>query len=155
MAEFEQQARELTEFIGNVLTPRLRDIEALISDVKEEEEAYSHLADEMSRLRAEMTQPSTLLGKEGGEVFLEDLGCEVQVQARFTKEAAENVYVHVGLGFHVPLSHSEGAKLATDRTRLLKRRLAMMERDRQQVLSDIEDATALVGQARQVNKGAI
>ena len=139
MADLKQQARELEAFIETKLGPRLEEVQMWQLDAAEEMQGYAQLESEVMALRS----------GAGPKQVLEDIGCGIKVQAEYTEP--EEVYVHVGLGFHAPLLPDMCAPLAEARCAILQGRLEGLERDRLVVLQDIADAEELLRQVSSID----
>ena len=97
------------EFTSNVLRSKLRDYQLHFTDIQEEVQEYHKLSNHINNL--------SVLPSDVPYSLLVDVGQDCLVQAQL--DTPREVYVHIGMGFHVALPHQEAKKVIATRIALL------------------------------------
>lgn len=80
-----------------------------------------------------------------------DIGKDVWMQSRARAEdIRECIFIHTGLGFHLPLPLTEAVGIAQARMALLSRRMELLNAELVQVEADVEEARGLLGELANV-----
>lgn len=123
-------------FMEETLLPRKRELEALHAVKAEELAAYGDFLSLAESHEGFATRDycSSL-----------NIGSDVWVQCRAQgSEIRQEVFIHAGFGYHVPLPLEEALRVASARVALLTRRLGLVGEELQRVEADIAEARGLL-----------
>jgi prefoldin subunit 5 len=121
------------------------DYTTFLKELKEKlsnsENAKKQLEDELkeyTKLVEQVKSWSTNTEKKGYDTYV-DIGEKCYLQAHVPLDNLLNsLYVHIGLGYHVPITASELPEFVKNRKRILDQKISFLEEDIVNIRSDYE-----------------
>jgi prefoldin subunit 5 len=137
--EIHQKMSEYSSFMNTVLRPDLKQAESKMQDVQTEIDEYEELGQRLGGL--EKALPSSQLES------VVDLGYKTVFCRAVARDPSRNIFVHVGMGFHIEFTISEAIQFVEKRIAYLKKdQLAAKDMKVKAVKTHIESATAILDQ---------
>lgn len=130
-----RSTEEYLEFVENVLRPDLKKALQAEEVTKQEIRDYEDLGEKLATLQASSFSLLPLVDLGHEKVF-----CKAQVQD------TSLVFVHVGMGFHVQLSHDEAIVYVKRRIKLLNDVLAFKTKQTQKIRDHIQSFQNILDQ---------
>jgi prefoldin subunit 5 len=136
--EIHQKMSEYSSFMNTVLRPDLKQAELTMQKVQTEIHEYEELGQRLGELEKEL--PSQLES-------VVDLGYKTVFCRAVARDPSRNIFVHVGMGFHIELTISEAIPFVDKRIAYLtKNQLSAKEMKVKAVKAHIESATVILDQ---------
>ena len=129
--EMRQKMKVYSDFIEETLKPALKKAETTRNSVKDEIQDYQELR---QRLKEHYEQ-----GKIDQYETKEDLGHKTLYSRAVAKDVSQ-IFVNVGMGFHVEFSISEAVTVVEDRINFLEKKLSIKNEKVQEVTNHLQSA---------------
>jgi prefoldin subunit 5 len=127
--ETQQKVDEYTQFLDRVLRPELKEARRLVEETQHDIDEYLLLKKTLQQQQHPQQDSSPPL--------LVDLGYQsIYCQARYDKDPSEQVFIDVGLGFHVEMTAAEAINFIDQRIQHLQ---DYPKKQRQQRLIAVQD----------------
>ena len=87
----------------------------------------------------------------GGGIKMQAKVDSKQLSTSSSSTSDQEIFIHIGLGIHIPLSSTECLEFISSRVPLLERRLSGVQENCNKIIMDIENSKALIDEAKAYN----
>ena len=87
----------------------------------------------------------------GGGIKMQAKVDSKQLSSSSSSSSTKEIFIHIGLGIHIPLSSTECLDFISSRVPLLEEKLSTVQDKCNKIVVDIENSKALIEEARQHN----
>lgn len=141
-----ETAGDYERFVVDILKPQLASFVKNCEEITEEIAGY----DEVKTFLLSPTQLQKTTPTNGPEVLgpLVDIGERCHVQSQLNNK--DDIYIHIGMGFHVSLPLDEALPLIAERQKLLLAKLEHLQNRCQEIAAYINEILPIINELQKI-----